>query len=661
MKSPVAFCFCLILFCFSVNAQCKSDKERAIQRAKLESNKAENYKIALHLFRCYEQEAKPDSALIFAKKIYEIGKNQNNLRIWLEGYFNMAKAHLGASRLDSTEYYFKLILDKTKRSTDHSELEIRAITFLHIGAMFKDHNLGDEAAFTYFRNAIDVSKQVNQKQVYIRSTVAIIDDLFARKEYDEIPELLANAYEFLDESISEDFAYKTLNKAKANYLSFKATTELEKKEAMNFMLSEYEKADEQGDEKHRVFLFIDIVKHFLYKIPKNDLTAMAELNFKVAKDKLNGSAKGGLYEAYAKVLLNNLEFGQAIPFLKVAKTYLEKSPNLENYKSVCEDLMVAYEKTGQLEKVIPVFNDYKMFQDSFVAVVYADKLLDLQEKYKTEKKDRKNLQLVAQNDVIKTRFLLSTIIGILLFLFLFAGIFFFQNLKKNKKELEKMNEEKNKLFAILAHDLRNPIASLSNLAGKVKYLTENNRLNELDELAENTDSKLRALNDNLNNILFWAITESNLIEIKQVQVSLYEEINKINELYANGIAKKEIIIKNTVSDSIQVRTDITVIQTILRNLIANAIKFSHTGGAIKFATSGINKIEELHVIDYGLGLKDNSGVSVNSKNNSILKNEGTGIGLKICQELASKSKLTLNLVNNPEGGTIGIIRFGTTI
>ncbi len=658
MKLPIFIPFIFCLFCFQISAQCLSEQEMAVQKIDLAADNENAFEIAQNLYICYKKQRNQDSARVYAAKIIDIGRNRNDSKIWLKGYYHLANVLVSSSEVDSAIHNYNFVLAETESTLDEGELKIRSETLLRIGAIYKDHNLGNEQAFSYFKNAIEVSERVNHSQVYVRSTVAIIDDLFARKEYDEIPELLDDAYKFLGKNKVGSFAYKTLDKAKANYLSYTADTSNERKEALDFMLNQYKKTDSINDQKHRAFLFIDIVNHFLSDIPKNELMEMAELNFKVAEDKMKGSAKGGLCEAYAKVLMKNEQYYKAIPLLNEAKKYLVKTPDLENYKGVCEDLMLAYEKTGQVEKVLPEFNDYKTFQDSFVAVVYSDQLLDLQEKYKTEKKEKENAQLMAQNEVIQARFLFSAIVGVLLLLLLAAGLFLFQKLKKNKRDLEKMNEEKNKLFAILAHDLRNPISSLSNLAGKVKFLTKHNRLNDLDDLAENTDSKLSALNDNLNNILLWAITESNLVEVKYSKVSLRSEINKINELYNDALGQKKILIKNNISNSTQVLADVTVIQTILRNLVSNAIKFSYEGGVIEFTSTRDSGVEELRVIDNGVGLQASSSAMGDINNNSIRKKAtGTGIGLKICKELAAKSNLDLSIIPNPKGGTIGIIRF----
>ena len=231
-----------------------------------------------------------------------------------------------------------------------------------------------------------------------------------------------------------------------------------------------------------------------------------------------------------------------------------------------------------------------------------------------------------------------------------------KEVKTRTEELRESNSTKSKLFAILAHDLRNPISSLSNLSGKIKFLSENNRLDELEIMAKTTDAKLSSLNDNLNNILLWAVTESNLTGMKSEKVLLKDEINKINELYEEAISEKNIKLVNRIPESYHINCDITVLQTILRNLINNAIKYSYPGGQIQYLLEEEKSGDVLKIIDSGIGLLLTENEPV--KNSAIRKAaKGSGIGLKLCRELATKANLELDLVSNPKGGAIGIIRF----
>ncbi len=634
-----------------------SNEERAEKRAIVDAGTDGAAEAADKLFVCYRLDGKLDSAIIYARKGVEIGLRKQDSKIWLEAYHQLAVSHLDTPNLDSARFYFNLLLDKTVKAEEDHEVKIRAIAYMYFGAMYLEHSLGYEEAFSYFNRAKETSKKINLTFVYVRSTIAQTQILIPRKRYDEIDELLTEAYEYVEQNDPKN-VLSLINLQKEKALCLAASTDTKKREeGMDLMLEVYELSEKHKKYKTRGFIFIDIALNYAANIPEKELLRMAEDNLSFAKDKMSGLAKGGLYQAYGHVLLHTRQYRKAIPYLVESKENLSGAQHMTNYLSVCEDLIRCYERTNQLDKIIPEFQDYKVFRDSLEATVYSDKLLELEEKYKTEKKENENIQLQAQNSLIQSRFRYSSIIGSLLLGLLVAGFYFFQKLRKTKLQLEDLNQDKNKLFAILAHDLRSPIASLSNLSQKVKFLTEEGRLNELDAFAQMTDAKLSALNDNLNNILLWAIKESNLVAVKREKVSLYDEVNKINQLYADDIKQKDIIIQNKLSSSDSVHTDLKVLQTVLRNLINNAIKFSFPGGVIEFAVEKEQASLDLRIIDNGIGLEDADHDQKGSSAALRKKAQGTGIGLKICKELAAKVNLDLRLVSNPEGGTIGIIRF----
>ena len=635
-------------------------EERLEKMTIVEKGGDEAYDAAMRLVTCFSSEAKLDSAAIYCRKIIAIGLQKKDPEKYTMGYRRLALVHLSDSRIDSTRYYLDLVLSETADTDDPGLLKNRATALMFYGALYSENNLGIEQAFLYFKSAIEISSKIEATHVFIRSSRALIENLMIRGKYDEALDYLNNALQYIEETEveGEDDYHYDFEAIKAQYIIETATTEEEKNEALQILYKIYNLAEDRSHHFTKASTFIDIALNFADKIPEKELLELAESNFDEAKGKMGKSAEGGLLQAYGHVLIQTKQYHKAIPYLIEAKESLKTAPLMTNYMFTCEDLMIAYEQTGQIEKILPEFHDYRMFQDTLVAALYSDQLLELEEQYKTEKKERENMQLQAQNNIIQTRFRFSSIIGLLLLGLLAAGLYLFQKLKKNKQQLENLNQEKNKLFAILAHDLRNPIASLSNLSQKVKFLAENGRLNELDELAENTDSKLSALNDNLNNILLWAVTESNLVEAKPVKIALREELNKINELYADSISRKEIILTNRIPDTSYVHTDLTVLQTIMRNLVNNAVKFSEQGGVIEYDLKTTKEGMELRIIDKGIGLKPSAEVVESSDKALKRRNaKGSGIGLKISEELAAKSNLHLSVVPNPEGGTIGIIRF----
>ncbi|MDA8693022.1 ATP-binding protein [Saprospiraceae bacterium] len=219
-------------------------------------------------------------------------------------------------------------------------------------------------------------------------------------------------------------------------------------------------------------------------------------------------------------------------------------------------------------------------------------------------------------------------------------------------ELTESNETKNKLFAILAHDLRNPIASLTDISEKIKFLAKNNRLGEIDILAEQTKGKINALSDNLNNILIWALSENKLLEQKPEKYSLKLEIKKILDLYSTSIVEKNIQTKYQLEVVDQVFMDIAVIQTILRNVISNAIKFSYIGGTIEFAKTSETKDRMILTIkDNGIGMVKEKGKIQKEEDKIRDLGRGSGVGLKIIKEIASQADVTITITSHPTQGT----------
>lgn len=221
------------------------------------------------------------------------------------------------------------------------------------------------------------------------------------------------------------------------------------------------------------------------------------------------------------------------------------------------------------------------------------------------------------------------------------------------QELRALNTTKSKLFAILAHDLRNPIGSLNDITEKIKFLTRNNRLDEVEILAEQTKDKISALDENLNNILIWALSENKTLQQKPEKLSLKLEINKILNLYSTQITEKNISNSDNLDVVDQVYLDINILQTILRNVISNSLKFSAPSGKISF----IKSYEDddriyLTISDEGIGMKKDSP-HIDERQITKIYNEGkgSGIGLKIIYELAEISGVNIKVSTNQKSGT----------
>lgn len=191
------------------------------------------------------------------------------------------------------------------------------------------------------------------------------------------------------------------------------------------------------------------------------------------------------------------------------------------------------------------------------------------------------------------------------------------------QELSRSNQTKNRLFAILAHDLKNPIISLNGIVDKIKYLIRKNRVSEIDDLTEDIQRKINGLDHNLANLLHWALVEEGSIPHQPRQNNLFRIIESILDMYNDKIAGKQLSIINKTPQDTVVFADMTALQTILRNVLQNAIKFSFDKSRIFIQTeTSDSDFVELSVISKGPDV-----------NHSKASDRGLGLGLTIISEL----------------------------
>lgn len=214
-------------------------------------------------------------------------------------------------------------------------------------------------------------------------------------------------------------------------------------------------------------------------------------------------------------------------------------------------------------------------------------------------------------------------------------------LKNQERLLIQENEDKDRFISILAHDLKGPFNSL---LGFSDLLLEN--LHEYDiEVIEN---QLKIINKTthktfelLEQILIWAKAQSGKLVFEPQKFSFLEVSSSIISILENQLHAKKIKINAFSAEEIILNTDLNMFKTILRNLISNAIKFSHEGGSIKvFAKKGL-KETTISVTDNGVGIESNvisKIFEVKEKHTTLgTQNEkGSGFGLKLCKELIEK-------------------------
>lgn len=230
------------------------------------------------------------------------------------------------------------------------------------------------------------------------------------------------------------------------------------------------------------------------------------------------------------------------------------------------------------------------------------------------------------------------------------------DIKNKNEQLLKIQMEKDKFFSVIVHDIKTPF---NNFRGLTEYLDEEASSLSQDELKEIT-SALKMSADNLHamleDMLVWARMERGMIPFNPREYILIPLIRESIEPLQDLASSKNIEIVCSVDSYETVYADKYLIQTILRNLISNALKFTHTGGKVVLTAKRADKMIEISVKDSGIGMSAEmvrnlfEFKSVNNRKGT----EGeptTGLGLVVCKDFAEKMGGTLDVESAPDSGS----------
>lgn len=209
-------------------------------------------------------------------------------------------------------------------------------------------------------------------------------------------------------------------------------------------------------------------------------------------------------------------------------------------------------------------------------------------------------------------------------------------LEQQAVQLLLSNQQKDKLFSIIAHDLRGPLNSLKGLMDfrTEKKLTEQEINQMMRELRRHVDSS----SEMVGNLLYWASSQLNGMKVTTVLLEMGALVGEILPLYGPQAIEKKILLSNHVGPSLIGYGDKDMIEAIIRNLVSNAIKFCHPGGMVTVGGCKRGGEIEISVTDTGTGMDEDSLDRIRRKESfssyGTASEKGTGLGILLCHEFA---------------------------
>lgn len=533
-----------------------------------------------------------------------------------------AKSHLGwiFYRRDDTQNSFSYATQALQMAKKLGDIEEQVNNLNTIGTTFSDQKEYD-LSIKRLQEAIQLSNANKFPYLYSRSYNNLA---YAYLEKNELDSALFYTEKALEIGKNNNFPYTT------GFALRNLGDIYTRKQAYEKALEAYQQVVSYAKENENNFMLI------------STYTKIASIYFQTKQDKL-----------CLEYLFRSIEIGK--------KYYFPY------------ELHIAYRLLSDL---------YRRKQDIKNAFYYQNLYIELRDSiYQIEKKtylvenefSKKEKQTLSEENIIKQAEIIkkNTWLVVTLFL-LFATIIFalllFRNMNQKKEtykivlqqrneiaaqnekiklqteHLWQLNQTKDKILAIISHDFRSPIASLQNSL----ELFENQNIDTTDmvRIAKELGKNIGIVQNTLDSLLHWAYAQMDGLRTQKEVFDIQKVIMELHEFFTLDLLKKDIALDCQVTPHTLVYADPDQVMLILRNLIANAIKFTPKNGKITLWTKEKQEEKLICVSDTGIGIDKEKikTLFVIDKSTSTKGTEGekgTGLGLLLCKEFVEKNGGTI--------------------
>jgi signal transduction histidine kinase len=246
-------------------------------------------------------------------------------------------------------------------------------------------------------------------------------------------------------------------------------------------------------------------------------------------------------------------------------------------------------------------------------------------------------------------------LGLVALILLASGLLLAEGRESRNREqqLQELNFNKDKFFSIVSHDLRGPAANVLKLS---EFLMEETTPEDRKVITGHLYSSAQGLHKLLENLLGWARLQMGRVEVNPVPVNLYQAVQESIAQAALQASGKNIVIRNAVTPEATACVDEQMCAAVLRNLLQNAVKFTHPGGSVVVEARPAGTSVALLVSDTGVGMPAevvnrlfHLGTHFSSRGTA--NESGSGLGLILCRELVEKNNGVLSVTSQPGKGT----------
>ena len=537
-----------------------------------------------------------------------------------------------------------------------------------------------QKTFDYSKKAYELSIEVNDLEEAARVLNNMGALYYEQQNYTSSLNQFKKAYEISTQAHDLYTKIRSLNNLALTYINFANLDS-----AMHFALKAIETNREAGSPY--LLTFSNRIIGDIY-FQRNQLDA-AE---KIYREALENAKKQGLTAFNASVLhrlgntyLLNGKSDQAKDVLLECVKISSQNGFLDELSKAHKYLAEFYRQRGNYKEAFKQQSAFVILNDSLVNKSSRDRLALVQGMFQNDLDQSQLELLIAQNEVQASslasnrKFMILVSSGSILVLGLLIWLFYLnRNIKKyNKdliiqkeqihkqnedleaksKQLQDINQTKNKLFSILGHDLRGPVGQVKSIVDLL-VAGELNQ-DEFDELIQNMKKDVDSVYFTLNNTLKWSVAQMEGFKIQKANFNLSELVKSTLKQIAPQLREKSIEIdSSSLFSDIEIYADRNLVEVIIRNVLNNAIKYSKPGDVIELSIKVDNDLINCCVKDQGIGMGEDQinellspdYVISNSKLGTKME-KGSGLGLQICKEFARMNGGELHINSTVGMGT----------
>jgi len=215
-------------------------------------------------------------------------------------------------------------------------------------------------------------------------------------------------------------------------------------------------------------------------------------------------------------------------------------------------------------------------------------------------------------------------------------------LQAKNAQLQELNASKDKFFSIISHDLRNPFTTILGFTEFLENNIDRYSTHEIKHYVKRVRTSAEKLYALLENLLTWSRLQRGVIKCAPVVIDLFDVAEESLAIFLPRAEQKQIELRSVIPKNTLAYADYTMVTTIMRNLVSNALKFTHAGGAVTMSAVVQDHQVEVVVTDTGCGIPPDglaklfridatyTGIGTDGE-------QGTGLGLILCKELVEKN------------------------